>query len=105
MIILYATMQVKPDQEQAFLEACQPVLEQSRLVTGNISYDLMKSTDQAYAYKVVGVWKDAEAYKAHHPSEYMKTFIKKAPAFMAAPMDKQLVDGELITPQDLGLNV
>lgn len=105
MIILYATMHVKPEQEQAFLEACQPVLEQSRLVTGNISYDLMKSTELAYAYKVVGVWDDAEAYKEHHPSEYMNAFIEKASAFMAAPMEKQLFVGELITPQELGLNV
>jgi len=94
MIIIHAKLQVKPDQEQAFLEETKTLLKASRAEEGNISYDLMKSTEQEYHYTMVELWKDAEATAIHNTSEHFTAFIQKAQEFMAAPMDLKVFSGE-----------
>ncbi|MED4256510.1 MULTISPECIES: putative quinol monooxygenase [Bacillaceae] len=94
MIIIHAHLQIKPDQEQAFLEEAKPLILGSRAEEGNISYDLMKSTEQEHHYTVVELWKDKEAIEFHHKSEHFTAFVQKAQAFMAAPMDVKLFSGE-----------
>lgn len=96
MIIIHAHLQVKMDQEQAFLEEAKTLLAATRAEKGNISYDLMKSTDQDYHYTMIELWEDVEATKAHNTSEHFTAFIQKAPSFMAAPMDLKVFDGELV---------
>lgn len=94
MIIIHAHLQVKIDQEQAFLEEAKTLLAATRAEKGNISYDLMKSTDQDHHYTMVELWEDVEATKAHNTSEHFTAFIQKAQAFMAAPMDLKVFNGE-----------
>ena len=94
MMIIHAHLQVKLDQEQAFLEACKTLVEASRAEAGNISYDLMKSTEKDGHFTMVEVWENAEAIDAHNTSEHFVAFGKKAPAFMAAPMDLKVFNGE-----------
>lgn len=94
MMIIHAHLQVKPDQEQAFLGACKTLVEASRAEAGNISYDLMKSTEQDGRFTMVETWKDAEAIAAHNTSEHFTAFGKKASAFMAAPMELNVFSGE-----------
>lgn len=94
MMIIHAHLQVKPDQEQAFLEACKTLIEASRKEAGNGSYDLMKSTEHAGHFTMVETWKDAEAIAAHNTSDHFTAFGQKAAAFMAAPMDVKVFSGE-----------
>ncbi|KAA0965649.1 antibiotic biosynthesis monooxygenase [Sporosarcina sp. ANT_H38] len=94
MFIIHAHLQVKPDQEQAFLEEAKILLQATRAEKGNISYDLMKSTEQECHYTMVEIWKDIEATATHNTSEHFTAFTKKAPAFMAAPMDLKVFSGE-----------
>lgn len=94
MIIIHADLQVKPDQEQAFLEAAKTLLLATRAEKGNISYELMKSTEQDYRYTMVEVWKDLEATTIHNTSEHFTAFVQKAQTFMAAPMDLKVFNGD-----------
>lgn len=94
MMIIHAHLQVKPDQEQAFLEESKVLVQESRAETGNISYDLMKSTAQDGHYTMVEVWKDGEAIAAHNSSGHFTSFSKKASDFMSAPMDLKVFNGE-----------
>jgi len=94
MIIIHARLQVKKDQEQAFLEEAKILLSSTRAEKGNISYDLLKSTEQDCHYTMVELWEDLEATKAHNTSEHFTAFIQKAQAFMAAPMDLKVFNGE-----------
>ncbi|MBT2571305.1 putative quinol monooxygenase [Planococcus sp. ISL-110] len=94
MMIIHANLQVKPDQEQAFLEEAKKLIQASRAEAGNIRYDLMKSTEQAGHFTMVEVWKDAEAIAAHNTSEHFTAFGQKAPAFMAAPLELNVFSGE-----------
>lgn len=94
MIIIHANLQVQPDQEHAFLEAARAVVEGSRKETGNIGYDLKKSTDQEGHYTMVELWKDAAATQAHNKSDHFQAFSKQAATFMAAPMDLNVYSAE-----------
>ena len=94
MIIIHAHLQIKSDQEQAFLEEAKILLPATRAEKGNISYDLMKSTEQDYRYTMVEVWKDLEATAIHNTSEHFTAFTQKATTFMAAPMDLRVFSGE-----------
>ncbi|MEM1503049.1 putative quinol monooxygenase [Domibacillus sp. 8LH] len=87
MIIIHARFQVNPAKEQAFLEEIRPLIEGSRAEDGNIAYDLMKDTEQAHAYTMVEVWKDADAVAFHNTSSHFTAFVGKASEFLTAPLD------------------
>lgn len=96
MLIIHAHLQVKPEQEQAFLDASKQLIEDSRVEAGNISYDLKKSTDQDNHYTMVEIWKNMGAIETHNESEHFKAFVAQAQTFMAAPMDVQVYSGERV---------
>lgn len=96
MIIIHANLQVKPDQEQAFLEEAKTLLAASRAEEGNSSYDLLKSTEQDGHYTMVEIWKSVEATAAHNTSEHFTAFKQKAPTYLAAPMDLKVFSGESV---------
>ncbi len=93
MLIIHAHLQVKPEQEQAFLDASKQLIEDSRAESGNISYDLKKSTDADHHYTMVEIWKNTGAVETHNSSEHFKAFVAQAQAFMAAPMDVNIYSG------------
>ncbi|WP_409368111.1 putative quinol monooxygenase [Lysinibacillus sp. 38-6] len=94
MIIIHAHLQVKPEQEQAFLQEAKTLLAATRAEEGNISYNLMKSTEQDCHYTMVEIWQDVEATAIHNTSEHFTAFTQKAQTFMAAPMDLKVFSGE-----------
>ncbi|OAB47356.1 putative quinol monooxygenase [Paenibacillus antarcticus] len=96
MIIIHAHMQVKPDQEQTFLEEVKALLSATRAEEGNISYDLMKNTELAHHYTMVELWNDVEATAIHNSSAHFKDFVQKSQAFMAAPMNVKVFNGETV---------
>lgn len=97
MMIIHAHLQVKPDQEQAFLNESKILIEASRKEQGNIQYDLMKSVEQEGHFTMVEVWKDAQAIEAHNTSEHFTAFSKKAAGFMSAPIDLKVYSGEAVS--------
>ncbi|MCR8656458.1 antibiotic biosynthesis monooxygenase family protein [Paenibacillus endoradicis] len=94
MIIIHANLQIKPEQEQAFLDEVKTLLVASRAEEGNISYELLKTTEQEHRYTMVELWKDIQATTSHNMSEHFTAFTQKAPLFMAAPMDLKVFSGE-----------
>ncbi|RCX16221.1 quinol monooxygenase YgiN [Fontibacillus phaseoli] len=94
MIIIHAHMQIKPQQEEAFLEEVRSLVASSRAEEGNISYDLLKSTQQENRYTMVELWKNTEAVGMHNASEHFTAFTQKAKEFLAAPMEAKLYSGE-----------
>ncbi|GMK41501.1 monooxygenase [Paenibacillus sp. CCS19] len=96
MLIVHAHLQIIPDQEEVFLEAVHVLLPASRAEEGNIAYDLLKSTEQEHRYTMVELWRDQAAIALHNASEHFQSFVKQASAFMAAPMDLQVFNGERV---------
>ena len=97
MIIIHANLKVKPDQEQAFLEEAKALILATRAEEGNISYELMKSTEQDHCYTMVELWKDTKATELHNKSEHFTAFVQKAQAILAAPMEVKVFSGEQIS--------
>ncbi|MDN4600842.1 putative quinol monooxygenase [Paenibacillus sp. F6_3S_P_1C] len=96
MIIIHAHLQVKPDQEQAFLAAAKELIAATRNEEGNISYELAKSTEQEQKYTMIELWKDEAATASHNASAHFQAFVQQAAAFMAAPMNVEVFAGEAV---------
>ncbi|MCM3782525.1 antibiotic biosynthesis monooxygenase [Neobacillus mesonae] len=94
MIIIHANLQIKPEQEAAFLEEAKSLLAATRTEEGNISYELMKSTEKEHHYTMVELWKDMEAAGVHNSSAHFTAFTQKAKDLLAAPMDLKVFSGE-----------
>ena len=93
MIIIHAEFKIQEDKEQAFLEEIRHLIQDSRAENGNVSYDLMKSTENKCAYTMVEVWQDMMAVESHNKSEHFTSFVNKAPQFLAASLDVKLYEG------------
>ncbi|WP_440118541.1 putative quinol monooxygenase [Paenibacillus sp. QZ-Y1] len=96
MIIIHAHLQVKPDQEQAFLAAAKDLVSATRNEEGNLMYDLVKSTEHEQHYTMIELWKDEAANAAHNTSPHFQAFAQQAPAFMAGPMNLEVFAGEAV---------
>ncbi|WP_338542900.1 putative quinol monooxygenase [Paenibacillus tundrae] len=96
MIIIHAHLQVKPDQEQAFLAATKELVAATRQEEGNISYELLKHTEQEQKYTMVELWKDEAATASHNASAHFQAFVQQGAAFMAAPMNVEVFAGEAV---------
>lgn len=94
MIIVHANLFIKPEQEAVFLEEVKSLLAATRAEEGNVSYELMKSTEQEHKYTMVELWKDMEAAGAHNASAHFTAFTHKAKELLAAPMELQIFSGE-----------
>jgi quinol monooxygenase YgiN len=93
MIIIHAHFQINPEKEQEFLEEMHSLVKASRAEEGNISYHLMKDTENQQSYTMVEIWKDANAVEAHNTSGHFTSFAGRAPEYMAAPIDVQIFEG------------
>ncbi|MEM5014835.1 putative quinol monooxygenase [Metabacillus indicus] len=96
MIIIHAGFKVLSEKEADFLSEIRPLVAASREEDGNISYDLMKDTETAGTYKMIELWKDAQAVELHNSSEHFKAFSGKAMQFLAAPPEVKLFNGEQV---------
>jgi len=89
MIIIHAEMKVNREVEAEFLESIQELIASSRAEAGNVSYKLLKDTDQDDTYVMVEQWKDDEAVGAHNASSHFQAFVAKAPNYLTAPLHVQ----------------
>ncbi|MGM0839265.1 MAG: putative quinol monooxygenase [Bacillota bacterium] len=96
MIIIHAEFHINPTKEQAFLEEIRPLVGASRAEEGNISYDLMKDTERESVYTMVEVWRDAAAVENHNASEHFDSFVRRAPEYLAAPLDVKIYEGNKV---------
>lgn len=94
MIITLAQIQVKPSEEQAFLDAAKLLTEASQQEEGNVSYTLKKDIEQEHTFTMVELWTGMDAVQRHNESAHFKAFVEKAPAFLAAPLSVQMFQGE-----------
>lgn len=94
MIIIHTVFNVVADKHEAFIEEIQPLIEASRAESGNVSYDLFKSTDKANIFIMVEVWQDSNAVASHNASAHFTSFVGKAGNFLAAPLDIKTFNGQ-----------
>jgi quinol monooxygenase YgiN len=94
MIIIHATLQVKKDKKDEFLQEIQPLIAATRVENGNISYRLLNDTEEENVFTMVEIWEDLQAVNHHNSSEHFTSFIAKAKEFLTAPLDAKVFDGQ-----------
>lgn len=97
MIIIHAEMKVNREVDTEFLESVQELIDSSRAEAGNVSYKLLKDTNQDDVYLMIEQWKDQEAVEAHNASSHFQAFVAKAPQYLTAPLHAQAFIGQPIT--------
>jgi len=97
MIIIHAKMKVNRELESEFLETVQDLIASSRAEAGNVSYKLLKDTEEDDTYVMVEQWKDQDAVGAHNASSHFQAFVAQAPKYLTAPLDVQAFAGQPIS--------
>ncbi|EAE7886501.1 antibiotic biosynthesis monooxygenase [Listeria monocytogenes] len=82
MLHIQAKVQVKPDLVAEFLVEVNLVIQGSLSETGNHGYELVRSIEK---------WADESAIQFHNGTEHYKRFKKNVPAFLATPIEVDLL--------------
>ncbi len=71
MIVLVATLRIKPGSLNAVLEAARPCIDATRRETGCISYDLHQSLTDPECLVFVERWESREALASHFEAPHL----------------------------------
>jgi len=96
MIIVMATMVVKPEKKGALIPFTLELILKTRDEKGCISYELLDSTENDCRKIFVERWETMEALNAHMKTDHFINFGKKTEGFFAKAMDIKLYDASEI---------
>ena len=82
-------LQVRPEREQAFLDALAEVTPHARSAPGNAAFELYRVEDQPQHYVLFEHWDDAQSHEAHLVQPYSKALDAVLPGTLAAPIDER----------------
>lgn len=74
MIIVTATITGNPGKRDELISKSQDVIKSTRLEQGNISYELLASTEDDDVLLMFEKWKNKEALDTHMQTEHFKAF-------------------------------
>ena len=74
MIIVTATITGKPGKRDELIFRSQDVIKSTRLEQGNISYELLASTEDEDVLLMFEKWENREVLDAHMQTEHFKAF-------------------------------
>ncbi|WP_321423407.1 putative quinol monooxygenase [uncultured Methanobacterium sp.] len=74
MIIVTATITGKPGKRDELISKSQDVIKSTRLEQGNISYELLASTEDDDVLLMFEKWKNKEALDTHMQTKHFKSF-------------------------------
>ena len=74
MIIVTATITVKKGNRDELISKSQNVITSTRQEQGNISYELLASTEDENVLMMFEKWESKEALDAHMQTEHFKAF-------------------------------
>lgn len=94
MIGVIATLRVQPGKTDAFEELFAGLAARVRAdEPGNLAYQLCRSRSEPNTYKVLELYTDEEALKAHGTSEHFKAAGAGLGAVLAGRPDVEYLDG------------
>lgn len=74
MIIVTANITAKPGERDELISKSQNVIESTRQEQGNISYELLASTEDENVLLMFEKWESKEALDIHMQTEHFKAF-------------------------------
>ena len=94
MIGVIATLKVQDGKEQEFERVFADLTAQVRAnEPGNVAYQLCRSRGDANTYKVLELYRDEDALKAHGASEHFKAAGPGLGAVLAGRPEVEYLDG------------
>ena len=74
-IVLIATISVKPEYRQAFVEYHRGLSDNSRSEPGNLQYDLHQHLDDENMFTLIQIWRSQAAIDTHNASAHFQEFV------------------------------
>lgn len=94
MIGVVATLRVQDGKADEFEKVFTDLMTQVRAnETGNIAYQLTRSRTEANTYKVIELYRDEDALKAHGASEHFRAAGPALGAVLAGRPEIEYLDG------------
>ncbi len=75
MITIVATFKLKHNNIEAFKAVIKPLITQTLLEPGNISYELYVSRTDKSVFTLIEVWQDEAAIDLHNNTEHFLTYV------------------------------
>ena len=99
MVVLYVTIQVKPEHVAEFIETARYDSEHSQNdEPGCLRFDVIQDLDNPNRFYLYEVYKDEAALQAHRQTPHFKLYSGKTQAWLAVPPERRY--GKNIIPSD-----
>jgi quinol monooxygenase YgiN len=99
MVVLYVTIQVKPEHVSAFMEmACYDAEHSQKDEPGCLRFDVIQDLDNPHRFYFYEVYKDEAAQQAHRQTPHFKLYVEKTQPWLAAPPERRF--GKNVFPSD-----
>ncbi|GAB3740296.1 putative quinol monooxygenase [Spirosoma lituiforme] len=90
MILVTATLNLKPGSQMALRELTIALIAHSRLDPGCFGYDLYTQVDQPNVFLLLEEWQDLNSLENHFQQPHFKTFAREAGKFLTSnPLIRQ----------------
>ena len=96
MIIVTATMNVKPGNKDTFILESQDLISETRKEDGCISYNLLADTEDENILVMLEQWKDTDSLNRHMKTDHFKQFGDVIEQFLVKEIDIQSYSVEVI---------
>jgi (4S)-4-hydroxy-5-phosphonooxypentane-2,3-dione isomerase len=99
MVVLYVTLQIKPEHVTEFVDIARYDAEHSeRDESGCVRVDVIRDRDDPNRFYFYEVYRDAAALEAHRETAHFKLYFEKTQPWLAAPPERRF--GNNIVPVD-----
>ncbi len=97
MVIVMATLSVKPESKKELLSLAQNVLATTRAEEGCISYTLLENPYDPEKCMFVEEWADLQVLKKHAASPHLSAWFKQSKPFLSAKTAMTIYQGEPVS--------
>lgn len=87
MYVVCVTVYVKPENVQDFIDATRANYEGTRKEAGNVRFDVLQGAGDPNRFFLYEVYRDEEAFHAHHESPHYLTWKSAVADWMARPRE------------------
>ncbi len=96
MIIVAAHIQVKNGNEMNFINSANKCIAETRKEKGNISYNLLRNTEDDSKFTFFEEWESKESLDAHMVTDHFKQLGAEIGDLLAAPLDINIYESNKI---------
>jgi quinol monooxygenase YgiN len=91
MIYLIGTLEIKPEQREAFVKAANTCIAETVKEAGCISYEMNASMAYPNRFIFVERWKSRDDLDAHFRAPYLTDFVKASGPMHATPPSIEII--------------